>query len=57
MSVKLRADEPVEMQVGESSVKRTNCEKLFGVKIDAKLTFVKHLKTVKLVNLDTSNVG
>lgn len=39
-------DEPVEMQVEESSIKSTDCEKLFGVKVDSKLTFDSHIKTL-----------
>ena len=32
-------DEPIEIRVGESLIKSSACEKLFGVKIDNKLNF------------------
>ena len=42
----LSIDETVVMQVGESLIKSTNCEKLLGTKIDSKLEFDKHIKTI-----------
>ena len=33
-------------KIGESSIESTNCEKLLGVKIDSKLSFDKHIKTI-----------
>ena len=42
----LRANKPVAMQVGESSIKGASCEKFVVVTIDAKVTFDKHIKTV-----------
>ena len=33
------SDNPTEIQVGESVIKNTSCEKLLGIKIDNKLTF------------------
>ena len=42
----LSTDEPAEIQVGESLIKSTNCQKLLGIKIDSKLSFDKHIKTV-----------
>ena len=42
----LGKDEPAEIQVGESLSKTTKCEKLLDIKIDFKLTFDIHIKTV-----------
>ena len=33
----LSTNEPAQIQIGESLIKSTNCEKLLGVKIDSKL--------------------
>ena len=33
-----------ELQIGDSLIKASGCEKLLGVKIDYKLTFDKHVK-------------
>ena len=33
------------MQIGESLIERTNCQKLLGVKTDSKPSFDKHIKT------------
>ena len=37
------SDDPTEIQVGESVIKNTTCEKLLGVKIDNKLNFDEHV--------------
>ena len=37
------SDDPTEIQVGESVIKNTTCEKLLGIKIDNKLTFDEHV--------------
>ena len=37
-------DEPIEIQVGESLIKNSTCEKLSGVKIDNRLNFDTHVK-------------
>ena len=37
-------DEPIEIRVGESLIKRSTCEKLLGLKIDDKLSFDTHIK-------------
>ena len=42
----LSTDEPTEVQVGESLIRSTNCEKLLGIKIDSKFSFDKHIITV-----------
>lgn len=42
----LTTDEPVEMQVGQSLIKRVNFEKLLRIKIDFNFTFDKHIKTI-----------
>ena len=42
----LSTNEPAKTQIGESLTERTNCEKLLGVKIDSKLSFENHIKTV-----------
>ena len=42
----LRANEVAQIQIGESLIESTHCEKLFGVKIDSKLSFDKHIKTI-----------
>ena len=39
MSFDCQSDNPSEIQVGESVIKNTSCEKLLGIKIDNKLTF------------------
>ena len=33
-----------ELQIGDSLIKTSSCEKLLGVKIDYKLTFDEHVK-------------
>ena len=38
--------ESAQIQIGKSSIESTNCEKLLGVKIDSKLSFDKHIKTI-----------
>ena len=38
--------ESAQIQIGESPIESTNCEKLLGVKIDSKLSFDKHIKTI-----------
>ena len=35
-----------EVQVGESLIKRNNCEKLLGINIDYKLTFDNHVNNL-----------
>ena len=43
----LSTDELTEMQVSESLIKITSCEKLSGIETDSKLTsFDKHIKIV-----------
>ena len=42
----LKADKPVVMQVGQSLIKSTSCEKFVVVKIDANFTFDKHKQIV-----------
>ena len=42
----LSTNELVEIPIGESLIKSTNSEKLLGVKIDSKLSFDKHTKTI-----------
>ena len=37
------SDDSTEIQVGESVIKNTTCEKLLGIKIDNKLTFDEHV--------------
>ena len=37
------SDDSTEIQVGESVIKNTTCEKLLGIKIDNKLTFDEHI--------------
>ena len=44
------SNEPAKIQIGESLIESTNCEKLLGVKIDSKLSFVKRIKTIKKAN-------
>ena len=39
-------NEPAQIQIGESLIKSTNYEKLLDVKIDFKLSFDKHIKTI-----------
>ena len=40
----LSTNEPAQIQIGESLIESTNCEKLLGVKIDSKLSFNKTSK-------------
>ena len=42
----LSTNETAKIQIGESLIEITNCEKLLGVKIDSKLSFDKHIKTI-----------
>ena len=42
----LSRNEPAQIQIGESLIESTNCEKLLCVKIDCKLSFDKHIKTI-----------
>ena len=37
-------DDSSEMKIGNSLIKRSDCEKLLVVKIDTKLTFDHHIK-------------
>ena len=39
-------DEPIEIRVGESLIKSSNCEKLLGVKTDNKHNFDTHVKGI-----------
>ena len=40
--------EPAKVQIGESLIESTNCEKLLGVKIDSEFSFDKHTKIYKV---------
>ena len=42
----LSTNEPAQIQIGESLIESTNCEKLLGEKIDSKLSFDKCTKTI-----------
>ena len=42
----LNTNEPAQIQNGESLIESSNCEKLFVVKIDSKLSFEQHIKIV-----------
>ena len=42
----LSTNEPGQIQIGESLIEGTNCEKLLGAKLDSKLSFDKHIKTI-----------
>ena len=42
----LSANEPPKIQIGESLIESTNCEKLLGVKIDSKHSFDKQIKAI-----------
>ena len=42
----LSTNEPAQIQTGESLIESINCGKLLGVKIDSKLSFDKHIKTI-----------
>ena len=42
----LSTNEPAKIQTGESLVESNNREKLPGVKIDFKLSFDRHIKTI-----------
>ena len=42
----LSRNEPAQIQIGESLIESTNCEKLLSVKIDCKLSFDEHIKTI-----------
>ena len=42
----LSTNEPAKIQIEESLTEITNCETLLGVKIDSKLSFHKHIKTI-----------
>ena len=44
------SNEPAKIQIGESLIESTNCEKLLGVKINSKLSFVKRIKIIKKAN-------
>ena len=43
----LHRNEPVQIQIGESLIESTNCEKILGVKIYPRLWFDKHVKTIR----------
>ena len=42
----LSTNGPAKIQAGESLIESSDCEKLLGVKIDSKLSFEKHIKTI-----------
>ena len=42
----MSTDESVDFQLGTSLIKRSECEKMFEVKIDYKLNFEEHVKTL-----------
>ena len=42
----LSTNEPAQIQNGESLIESTNCEKLLRVKMDSKLSFDNHIKTI-----------
>ena len=42
----LSTNEPAQIQIGESLIEGTNCEKLLGVKVDSKFVFDKHIKAI-----------
>ena len=42
----LSTNEAAKIHIQKSLIESTNCEKLLGVKIDSKLSFDKHIKTV-----------
>ena len=42
----LSKKETVTMKIGEAEIKRSNYEKLLGIKIDDKLTFDEHLNCI-----------
>ena len=45
----LSTSKPTKIRIGESLIENTNCEKLFGVKIDSKLSFDKHIISKQFV--------
>ena len=42
----MSTDQSVNFQLGGSLIKRSDCEKILGVKIDYKLIFDEHVKTL-----------
>ena len=42
----MSTDESVDFQLGASLIERSECEKMLGVKIDYKLNFDEHGKTL-----------
>ena len=42
----MSTDQSVNVQLGGSLIERSDCEKMLGVKIDYKLNFDKHVKTL-----------
>ena len=42
----MSTSESVDFQLGGSIIKRSDCEKVLGVKIDYKIYFDKHMKTL-----------
>ena len=42
----LSTNKPAQIQIGKSLIESTNCEKLIRVKIDSKLLFDNHIKTI-----------
>ena len=51
----MSANSATELQIGDSLIKTSNCEKLLGVKIDYKLTFDEHVNS--LCKKQTLNLG
>ena len=42
----MSTDQSVNFRLGGSPIERSDCEKMLGVKIDYKLNFDKHVKTL-----------
>ena len=42
----LSTNETAQIQIGESLIESTNCEKLLDVNIDSKLSFDKHIRAI-----------
>ena len=42
----MSTDQSVNFQLGDSLIERSDCEKMLGVKIDYKLNFDEHVKTL-----------
>lgn len=46
MSLVVSTDDIAQIQIGDSAIKNKNHENLLGVKIDEKLTFEGHVKSL-----------